>query len=118
MDADFLAVGRAAARARLALARQERAEPDHGDAVALGHARHDRVEHGVDGLARGGLAQVSGARRGMNEIGLRHYGWHALSPSRRASIISASNREYNRRGKFFCARENFFRIDGFSGWTD
>src|SRR4029077_19914174 len=37
VDLDLLAVRRAAAGARLARARQESAEADHGDALTLGH---------------------------------------------------------------------------------
>src|SRR6478672_9769950 len=47
VDLYFLAVGRAAAAARLARARQESAEADHGDALALRHVVHDRLEHRV-----------------------------------------------------------------------
>src|SRR6185369_9621132 len=80
VDLDFLAVGRAAAGARLALARQEGAEPDHGDAVALGDAGDDRIEHRVDRFSRRGLAQIPCARRSMNKIRLRNDSWHARSP--------------------------------------
>src|SRR3972149_10084439 len=74
VDLDLLAVGRAAAGARLALARQEGPESDHGDAVALGDAGYDGIEHGVDRFTGCGLAQIPGARRSMNEIRFRDNG--------------------------------------------
>src|SRR5829696_4164405 len=42
VDLDLFAVQRAASRARLALARQESAEADHGDALALRHVLDNR----------------------------------------------------------------------------
>src|SRR5262245_13947603 len=59
-DLDFLAVDRASAGARLALARQERAEADYGDPLSLRDVVHDGVEDRIDRLTRGCLAYIAG----------------------------------------------------------
>src|SRR5690349_561766 len=91
-DLDLLAVHRAAARARLALARQEGAEADHGDALALGDVVDDRIEDRVYRFAGRELADVAGARRGNDQIRLGYYGRHALSPFGRTCDSLAANR--------------------------
>src|ERR1041385_8645343 len=90
IDADFLAVERAAPRPRLALARQEGAESDHGPAFALGDVGHDRVEPRIDRLARRRLAGVAGFRGDLHQIGFRYDVWHALSPLRIIESTSTS----------------------------
>src|SRR4051812_27018603 len=63
VDLDLLAVLRTAAGARLALARQEGAEADHGDPLALRHVLDDCVEQRVHGFARRRLADIAGFGR-------------------------------------------------------
>src|SRR5439155_47577 len=77
-DPDLLAVDGTPAGARLALARQERAEADHGDALAFGDVLDDRIEHGVHRFARHGPAQVSRLRCDLDEIRLRDDVSHRL----------------------------------------
>src|SRR5690606_19228761 len=68
-DLDLLAVGGASSLARLALARQEGAEADHGHALSLRDVLHDGVEERIDGLARRGLAHVAGLGGDLDKIG-------------------------------------------------
>jgi hypothetical protein len=109
-NADFLAVEGAAAGARLALSRRERAETHHRHPVSLGHARHDRIEYRVHGLARARLAQVAGPRGRFDEISLGD-GSHGfvISPSReRGSMIITSSREDNEEKVRECMRVSAF----------
>src|SRR5258706_12194685 len=97
VDADFLAVERAASGARLALARQEGAEADHGDALALGDVGDDGVEHRVHRLARRALADVSRFRGDFDQFGLGHDAWHALLPPFRPSYPNRNRNSTRQR---------------------
>jgi hypothetical protein len=79
---------RAAPGARLASARQEGAEAHHGDALALRHVAHDRVEHRIHRFACRYPADVSRFCRNLDQIGLGDHVWHALSPLLRARILA------------------------------
>src|SRR5688500_10420249 len=99
---DLLAVDGAAPGARLAPARQEGAEADHGDALSLGDVGDDGVEHGVHRFARRRLAEVAGLCRSLDQVRFGYHVWHAISPffhacSRQASaiIVSKSNSKNN-----------------------
>src|SRR5258706_13632404 len=94
VDADLLAVERAASGARLAPARQEGAEADHGDALALGDVGDDGVEHRVHRFACGRLADVARLRGDFDQVGFGHDVWHALALPVSA-IVSKSNSKFN-----------------------
>src|SRR6476661_9193743 len=78
-DPDLLAGRRTAARTRLALAREEGAEADYGDALALGDVFHDRIEHRVDRLPCRRLADIAGFCRNLDQVLFGYHMWHALS---------------------------------------
>src|SRR5438105_2343921 len=94
-DLDFLAVHRASAGARFALARQKCAEADHGDALALRDVLDDGVEHGVHRLACCRPAEISRLCRDLHEIRLRYYMSHLYSPAFLRSIVAKPKRKHN-----------------------
>src|SRR6185436_11914707 len=65
-DLDLLTVHRAATGPRLALARQEGAEADQGDALAFRHVVHDRLEYRVHHFVGRDLADISGFSRDLD----------------------------------------------------
>lgn len=71
-DGDAFARRQVAARALGARAGRERAEADQLYRVAAGDGLHDRVEDGVDGRARAGLAVARLGRNGIDEFLLVH----------------------------------------------
>src|SRR5215212_667947 len=93
VDLDLLAVHRAAPGARLALARQERAETDDRHALSFGDVLDDRFEHGVHRFARCCLAEVACLGCDLHEIRLGDDVWHALVlPASLAFVASYPNR--------------------------
>src|SRR6476469_9551853 len=80
VDLDLLAVERAAARARLALARQECPEAHHRDPLSLCHVLDDRVEHRVHRFSGCRFAEIARFGRDLHEIGLGDDMWHSLPP--------------------------------------